>query len=458
MKKLLSIFLIHIKKLSTSKHDRSVCWPKCSYGPMEVQRSEMLNGIKIVAANTSGAIMAACTIMFQAGSRYESSNFLGASHFLRAASSGSGCGFTAFSKLRVLQQHGAYLTCSSDRQSISYTLQCPLLYFSKLKYYLLDTAVRCCYHDWEISDRKSLVRGDLARIDPEQRVLDLIQKALWAGPLANSVFCEDERIDQMSGDILNYYVMCNFKSSNCCVASVGVPFEETMKLAEQINTRREKPKLKDCPSSKPRAGFEYYDLSSGSDTWIAVAVPSCGTDDLNNLFKHAIVAAACGVDNMQQGQHELDRVPQPPLGLMTGADIFTNFRAFNISYADTGIFGIVAKTKSVTANRNALAVSEFLANVGDINFTQIQDGKKRLQLSLALHEEDCVKVSEGLALQLANNVQIDSVHNCFSMIDMISLDEIKATATSLSMNCKQMAVAIVGDLGVVPTDEEILKR
>lgn len=43
---------------------------------------------------------------------------------------------------------------------------------------------------------------------------------------------------------------------------------------------------------------------------------------------------------MQQGQHELDRIPQPPLGFMSGDDIFTNFRAFNISYADTGIFGI----------------------------------------------------------------------------------------------------------------------
>ncbi|XP_050350015.1 uncharacterized protein LOC126773250 [Nymphalis io] len=458
MKKLFSILLIHVKKLSTSECYESVCWPKPSYGPMEVQRSEMLNGTKIVAAKTSGALMTACTIMFQAGSRYESSNFLGASHFLRAASSGSGCGFTAFSKLRVLQQHGAYLTCSSDRQSISYTLQCPLLYFSDLKYYLLDTAVRCCYHDWEISDRKSLVRGDLARIDPEQRVLDLIQKAFWAGPLANSVFCEDERIDQMSGDILNDYVKCNFKSSNCCVASVGVPFEETMKLAEMIDTQREKPKLKDHPPSRPRGGFEYYDLGSGSDTWIAVAIPSCGTDDLNNLFKHAIVMAACGVDNMQQGQHELDRIPQPPLGLMTGDDIYTNFRAFNISYAETGIFGIVAKTKSANANRNAFAVSEFLANVGDLNFTQIQDGKKRLKLSLALHEEDCVKVSEDLALQIANNSQIDSVQDSFTMIDMISLEEIKATATSLSSNCNQMAVAIVGDIGVVPTDQEIFKR
>ncbi|XP_045450205.1 probable mitochondrial-processing peptidase subunit alpha-1, mitochondrial [Melitaea cinxia] len=458
MKTIIPILFNNVNKLSTCNLNGAICWPKPSYGPMETHRSELMNGIKIVAAKTSGALMVACTIMFQAGSRYESPDFLGATHFLRAASTGSGCCYTAFSKLRVLQQRGAYLTCSSDRQSISYTLRSPLPYFGDLKYYLLDTAARCCYHDWEISDRKSLVRGDLARMNPEERVIDLIQKAFWAGPLANSIYCEDERIDDMSGELLNKYVNTYFKSTNCCVASVGIPFEETMMLADKIDTRRERPVLKPHPKSRPRAGFEYYDLGSGSDTWIAVAVPGCGTDDITNLYKHAIIASACGTGNMQQGQHELDRIPQPPLGFMSGDDIFTNFRAFNISYADTGIFGIIAKTRSETATRSAYAVAEFLSNVGDLDFKQIQDGKKRLQLDLAIHEEDCVKVVEGFALQLANDVRIDSLQESLNMIDTISPDEVKATAMCLARSSNEMAVAVVGDLSVVPNDHEILKK
>lgn len=41
--------------------------------------------------------------------------------------------------------------------------------------------------------------------------------------------------------------------------------------------------------------------------------------------------------------------------------------------------GIIAKTRSETANRTAYAVAEFLSNVGDLDFKQIQDGKKRLR-------------------------------------------------------------------------------
>lgn len=57
------------------------------------------------------------------------------------------------------------------------------------------------------------------------------------------------------------------------------------------------------------------------------------------LIKHAIVAEACGTGNMQNGLHLMDRTPQQPLGLMAGEDVHTDYRAFNISYKDTGVFG-----------------------------------------------------------------------------------------------------------------------
>ncbi|KAJ0175350.1 hypothetical protein K1T71_009491 [Dendrolimus kikuchii] len=428
------------------------CLPKPDYGPMEVQRSVLLNGIKVAAAKPLGAQISACTIMYQAGSRYERDDQLGASHFIRAASSASGCGYSAFIKMRYLQQHGASITCTSDRQSVAFTLRCPLPVFSDLKYHLLDTAARCCYHKWELDDRRSLIRDDLVRIHPEQRVIDLVQKACWSGPLGNSIFCEEERIGSMSSESMTCFAKTNFRSSECTVASVGVPFEETLKLAELIEYKREMPESRVDVMSRPRGGFEYHDLGVSSDTWIAVAVPSCGTCEISCLIKHAIVAAACGTGSMQVGQHVLDRTPQHPLGLMSGNDIFTEYKAFNISYSDTGVFGIVAKTRAATARNAAIAAAEFLSNVGDLDFQQIDVGKKRL----TLHDEDCTKLTEGLALQLANNVQIDSARTSMCMIDLLCNDEISCTAKALSCKAGQMAVAVVGDVGAVPNDRELV--
>ncbi|XP_032514576.2 cytochrome b-c1 complex subunit 2, mitochondrial-like [Danaus plexippus] len=441
---------------STSRSVKSAM-SKPRFGPTGIVRSEMKNGIKITSAQDTGFMFAACTIMFQAGSRYETHDDLGATHFLRLASTGGGCRATAFSKLRVLQQAGAYITTTLDRQTVAYTLRCPLHMFSDLKYYLLDTAVGCCYHDWEITDLKPIVRGDLNRIHPEQRVIDLIQKAAWAGPLANSVYCEEDRIDSMDGEKLRNYVSMNFIPPMCSVASVGVPFEETMKIAEKIERSSEE-HLPQSQKVYPRMGHEYYDLGPDSDTWIAVAVPSCDSWDFQGVFKHAIIASACGTDNMQGGMTSMNRIPQSPLGLISDKDVHTDCRAFNISYIDTGLFGILAKTSSCSAYRISKMIAEFLARVGELGVTQIEEGKERLLLNLAIHDEDCVRICEGLALQSLYNSQIDCAENSAKIIQGISSEEVSATAKLLSSKCHQMAIAIVGDIGVVPVDQDIFRR
>lgn len=71
--------------------------------------------------------------------------------------------------------------------------------------------------------------------------MDLIHKAAFRGPLSNSVFCPEERIDDMSSDSLLSFVQSNFITVRCTVGSVGVPFEETLKMAERIELRRVSP-------------------------------------------------------------------------------------------------------------------------------------------------------------------------------------------------------------------------
>lgn len=85
----------------------------------------------------------------QAGSRYEMTNEMGCSHFIRACSDAHGKGYTSLAKSRVLQQFGGYITCTSDRQNIMFTLQCAPPDFPALKHLLLDAAVRLvCLGFW----------------------------------------------------------------------------------------------------------------------------------------------------------------------------------------------------------------------------------------------------------------------------------------------------------------------
>lgn len=161
---------------------------------------------------------------------------LGATHFLRVGSSGTGKNYTNFLKMKCLQHHGGYMTCTSDRQTIAYTLRCPPPFFKYLKHFLVD-ATKNLHSQWEISDRRPIVRDDITRVTPVQRVLDLIQKVSFAGPLSNPVYCEEHQVDMISEKALKKFTDSYFGPSECTVASVGLPFEETILLADEIEQR-----------------------------------------------------------------------------------------------------------------------------------------------------------------------------------------------------------------------------
>ncbi|XP_063627489.1 cytochrome b-c1 complex subunit 2, mitochondrial-like [Cydia splendana] len=432
------------------------CGIKPDYGPLEIHRCTLKNGIHLVSTKPDGARMAACTILYQSGSRFEYDDQLGATHFLRTCSSAAGCAYSAFSKTRVLQQLGSYITVNSDRQSIAFTLRCPNPAFHDVKYYLLDIASRTCFIQHEIDLYKPQLKRDLQTVHPEVLVLDLVQKACWGGGLNNSVFCEEERIDSMSSTDLDVFSALHMRSDTCTVGSYGLPHDEVMAYAEMIEDKRDLPAKPRCyPPSFARGGFEYHDLGPDSDTWIAVAVPGCGNTDLHCLMTHNIIASACGTGNNSRGQHAEDRVPQPPLGGFA-TDLYTKFRAFNISYADTGVFGILVKTRSCNAASAALIAASFLKKLGQLTPDQICVGRQRIKLDIALQEEDCVSVSEGMALQAACCARLDNAYQTLSLLNNVTDQEVCATANCLASKCNKMAVAIVGDVQAVPHDRELL--
>ncbi|VVC95946.1 unnamed protein product [Leptidea sinapis] len=139
---------------------------------------------------------------------------------------------------------------------------------------------------------------------------------------------------------------------------------------------------------------------------------------------------ACGTGNVSQGQHDTDRVGQGALSDFS-KDIFTDYRAFNISYFETGLFGIVGKSLASNACTTAKNVVCFLSKLDCLTEDQLELGRRRLKLALAQEYDNCVAESHSLALQLANNVQFNNVQELLASVDCISIEELSATVKNL---------------------------
>ncbi|KAJ2949754.1 hypothetical protein O0L34_g15687 [Tuta absoluta] len=433
-----------------------VCYPKCKpkFGPQPVHCAEFLSGLLVQAYNPLGGSIGACTVMFHAGSRNEYDDTIGVTHFIRAGSGCSGCSQTGFMRTRYLQQNGVYITCNTNRQTVAFTLRCPEPTFASVKYFLTDLAANCQYPDQELDEVRKIVRNDLGQRHPQQLVMDLVQKACFKGPLSNSIYCEEERIDQIDSEIINKFIQCHFKSAVCSVGSANLHYSEVMKVASNVNANREPPtSMMSCP----RGGFEFEDTGPGDDTYMAFAVPGAGSCSDRDVLIYSILAASCGFGNIHRGTHFLNRVQMNPIGCQVAGDVQTSFRAFNISYMDTGCFGILVRTTSKMARCSAFKAIEFLTNLDKLSTGQVVIGKKRLKVAAAFHNDNCVLASEGMALQAANGFMCDNATQMGCIIDQIPATEVlNAAKRIVERYCAgEMAYAVVGDVSAAPHDGEL---
>lgn len=105
--------------------------------------------------------------IFRAGSRYETPDNLGVTHVLRVAAGLSTKNASQFAIIRNIQEVGARLTCSNDREIISYTLEGTRLSLEKSLPFLTEVATQNCFRPWEISDQEPRLRLELAITPPQ---------------------------------------------------------------------------------------------------------------------------------------------------------------------------------------------------------------------------------------------------------------------------------------------------
>lgn len=105
--------------------------------------------------------------MYRAGSRYESSENQGSAHILRMTAGLSTKNSSQFAITRNIQQVGANLTCTSDRETIAYTLEGTYAAVEKSSEFLSDVVSQQIFKPWEVKDSLPRINLELVSLSPE---------------------------------------------------------------------------------------------------------------------------------------------------------------------------------------------------------------------------------------------------------------------------------------------------
>lgn len=395
-----------------------------------------------VAALDNGSPITRITIAFKGGSRYEPVTEPGLAHVLRSAAGLTTKDASAFGITRNLQQIGASLTATVDRELVSYTLEVSRDNAQSAIKYLTSVAVRPEFRPWELSDNSPRLNYDIVALPPQVRAVDLLHKAAFRRGLGNSLFISPRRIGKVSTESLQHFVASNFTASRCAIAVVGGSQDSALAIAQSLGVADAG---KEDAASR-YGGGELRKEIGGDLAHVALAVQGTKTGAPGSL---ALAIAAKALGNGPAVKWGKDNSP-----LASAIGNIGPFAAagFNLSYTDSGLFGVLLSVHKDEADK-AVKAAVGLLKKSNLSAAAIKAGKNALKVQILNEAELGTNLAEQLAAQGLYNGSAKTPKELASEVDKVTDSDV-ANALS-SINKGQLSLGAVGNLITVPYLDEL---
>ncbi|XP_025836890.1 cytochrome b-c1 complex subunit 2, mitochondrial [Agrilus planipennis] len=408
--------------------------------------SKLQNGLKVVSTENCSPL-ARISILFKAGSRFENYETLGVTHVLRIAAGLSTQNATQFSIMRHIQQVGASLTCSTDREVISYTLEGTREAVKEASPFFAEVATKQVFRPWEISDNTDRLKLELKIRPYELRALDLLHKAAYRDRgLGNSLFIGKTKIGKISSETLQHYFCQHFVASKGTVAAVGFEHNDVLKFAEKLKIRESCDE--NCMKSTYTSGEARLE-KGGNLTYIAMGKEGGRLIPSNEALVYGIL------------QHVYGTKPGVPYGAggcsvlarcVTSNVPSASVQAINANYSDSGLFGVLVCVPAANAGTAVSLVAKALSST-DITEADVKRGKAQLMRSMLSSLESGANIVENLGIQaLFSDNALDAVGISNAIAGISPNDVIQAARKVAS---SKLSIASIGNLKTVPFLDEL---
>lgn len=201
------------------------------------QRSVLDNQLRILSSQMSHTRSVAITICVGAGSRYESPDLAGVSHFIEHLPfKGTRSWPTARDVSEAIEGVGGVMNASTDREMTVFWCKVARPHFNTAMSVMLDMLLNPILDPEELEKEREVIQEELRMSydHPTYRVDLLIDEALWPGQsMGRDVGGTLETVENISRDSIREYMQRQYNPANTVVAVAGnITHEE---VVEQVN-------------------------------------------------------------------------------------------------------------------------------------------------------------------------------------------------------------------------------
>eukprot|EP01134_Creolimax_fragrantissima_P007630 CFRG7630T1 len=413
----------------------------------KVEISTLSNGLKVASLENYGAT-SAVGLVTGAGSRYESSANRGVSSLNRQMAFKSTDESTQFSVVRELEHLGARLTSSTSREYATTQAVASRDNLSTCVDVLADDFKNRLFLGWEITQAKNEMKIQSANEvgNGAFQVIEAVHAASFqTGGLGKPLTPASYQVASLSAKSLSDFSKAAHVTSNSVLVGVGCQHNELVSAAEAAFAGAKSGAKAELPAAK----FTPSDVrvsAGGSATYIAVGFEGKAINSAEApiiaVIQHALGAGNGAKWGTSQSYlaRKLSSVMKTPATLV----------AFNASYSDTGLVGIVGGAANADVGCVAGLIKDVVAEIGSkgLSDEDIEAGKASLAASVTLVGDDASLLIEDIGAQVTLTGSYTSPTEAAAKIAKISAADVNKVAKAIFSS--KPSVGAYGETSEVP--------
>lgn len=404
------------------------------------EKSVLENGLRIITSTMPHTRSVAISVFVGAGSRYETDELAGVSHFLEhLLFKGTTLRPTPRDIAEAIEGVGGVINGATDKELTMYWVKVPIQHFALAMDVLFDALLHSRLDAEDVEKERAVISEEIAMIEdnPSDLVGVLIDEVLWPNhPLGREIAGTRESVSWLTQEQLRAYLQRQYVPANCVLAVAGnISHQQVVDTTRRLTAA--------WPSAEPatwlpaRNGQTQPRLSLRSKRTeqgqLSLAVPAYPADHPDRY--------ALDILNTILGEGMSSRLfleIRERLGLAYDVQSYVNY------LQDAGALVIAA---GVDPKRIGPAIEASLAELARLKDgvpeSELVKAREFMKGRLLLRMEDTRAVASWLGGQELLHREILTPDEVIARLDAVAQDDLRRVANDL-FRTEKLNLAVVG--------------
>ncbi|WP_341818701.1 pitrilysin family protein [Wolbachia endosymbiont (group B) of Ennomos erosarius] len=415
------------------------------------QVTKLDNGLRIITEQVRDVDSVALSIRVGVGSRAESANQNGISHFLEHMAFKGTKTRTAFEIAKAFDDIGGVFNASTGRESTTYYAKVLKKYIKTGIDILIDILMNSTFPEDELEREKGVVIQEIFQTNdsPSGIVFDKYFEAAYKDqPFGKSILGTQDTVKSFTRENLNNYINEHYFGENMLFAVAGnVEHEEVVALTKDFLSKIHSKKLKKSQNATSYTGGEYLEHRKLDQVHLLIGLPSVSRyDDKYHTFQVLDSILGSGMSS------RLFQEVREKQGLAYSV------YSFNSSYTDTGVFSIFAGTDSSNLDKLLKSIMTELKKLStdDLKEEEVNRVKERVKSQILMSREGVSSRAETLGHYYGNYNRYISKNELIEKISAVTTANVKKAAEELLSQHEKTTLAAIGEIKSLPSYDKVV--